>query len=229
MNEQTNVESQGASANAPGTLPVPASATRTSIPQPEPSSADPSTAGQPSPTPGGRGSASADSRLRFTEESHQYIRDHIRLADQKAAFFFTAATALLAFLYQNRVSNFWLHRPVMTWNILDVAAFLAMLCLAGAALLALYVLMPRLPGPRRGFIFWEAIAEYQTARQYSDELLVLSEATLAQEKAEHCHTLAGVCSEKFKVLRLAFYVLGVGLVCSIVVLLFLLPGGGPTP
>jgi hypothetical protein len=224
------------SGEAQASLPVPAGAATQSIPTPEPAAnVDAASAEQPRPAQADQGSASPDARSRFAEESHQYVSDHIKLADQKAAFFFTAATALLAFLYQNRVSQVWLKKPLMQWNVLDISAFLSMAALAVGALFALFVLMPRLPGSRRGYVFWEAIAEYQSARQYSDDLSTLSQSTFAQQKAEHTHELAIVCRAKYRHLRSAFFVLAIGLFFSIIVLLSFLPQGGvelkagPTP
>lgn len=156
----------------------------------------------------------------FTAFAHKYIRDYINLADQKATFLFTGATALLAFLYNKDVSERWL-KPVMQWNILDTIAFVAMAALAVGAFLALLVVIPRTPGSRRGFLFWEAIAEYETGRQYSDDLWLLSGPSLVQVKAEHCYDLAVVCRRKYRMLRCALWTGAVGLAGALFVFLFL--------
>ncbi len=162
----------------------------------------------------------AEAKAKFAEEVHQYIREYIRLADQKATFFFAASTALLAFLYKNGVSSHWL-KPVMTWNILDTVAFLGMAALAVCAVMSVFVVIPRTPGSRRGYIFWDAIAEYDTARQYADELDRLTGPTLTQLKAEHCFDLARVCRKKYRVLRIALWFAAIGLGGSVIVFLFL--------
>ena len=69
-------------------------------------------------------------------------------------------------------------------------------------------------------MFWEAIAEYDTGRQYSDELRLLSAATLFQVKAEHCYDLARVCRKKYSMLRAAIWTGAVGLIASLFVFLF---------
>jgi hypothetical protein len=160
-----------------------------------------------------------DKRLLFAEQTHQYIREYIRLADQKAAFFVTASTALLAFLYRADLSSRWL-KPILEWNILDMATFLAMMALALSILLSFSVVIPRTPGSRRGYLFWEAIAEYDTNRQYADDLSTLSVATLLQIKAEHCHDLARVCRRKYAALRASLWIGTVGLTASLLVFLF---------
>ena len=37
-------------------------------------------------------------KLKFAEETHQYVRDYIRQADQKATFLFVGSSTLLAYL-----------------------------------------------------------------------------------------------------------------------------------
>ena len=172
-----------------------------------------SDAAQPT-TVGSVSGVSVDTDLNTKSEfgafAHHYIRDHITLADQKAAFCFTAATALLGFMYTENVSARWL-KPVMQWNILDTIAFVAMAALAVGAFLAILVVIPRTSGSRRGFLFWEAIAEYGTGRQYSDELWQLSGPSLFQVKAEHCYELAVVCKQKYRMLQRSLWVSAVGL------------------
>lgn len=201
-------------------LQVPAAIARAPLPTPTEHVAEASDATQPT-TVGSVGvRTDIDSKGEFTAFAHQYIREYINLADQKATFFFTGATALLAFLYNKNVSARWL-KPVMQWNILDTIAFVAMAALAVGAFLALLVIIPRTPGSRRGFLFWEAIAEYETGRQYSDDLWLLSGPSLVQVKAEHCYDLAAVCRRKYRMLRCALWTGAVGLAGALFVFLFL--------
>ena len=201
-------------------LQVPVSMARTSLPTPIEHVAEASETGQPT-TIGSVGvRTDIEAKGEFTSFAHQYIRNYINVADQKATFFFTGATALLAFLYNKNVSARWL-KPVMQWNILDTIAFVAMAALAVGAFLALLVVIPRTPGSRRGFLFWEAIAEYETGRQYSDDLWLLSGPSLVQVKAEHCYDLAVVCRRKYRMLRSALWTGAVGLAGALFVFLFL--------
>jgi hypothetical protein len=200
-------------------LPVPPAVTREPLPTPSGGGDTVSDKQQPAAPTSTASPGDADARERFAESVHQYVREYIRLADQKAAFLFTGATALLAFLYKNGVSARWL-KPVMQWNILDTVTFVAMTTLALGVLLALLVVIPRTSGSRRGFLFWEAVAEYDTGRQYSDEVRLLSSATLFQVKAEHCFDLARVCRQKYRMLRAAIWAGAVGLTASLFVFLF---------
>lgn len=200
-------------------LPVPATLTREALPTPSGGGESVADKQQPAPPISPVAPGDAQARERFAETTHQYVREYIRFADQKASFLFAGATALLAFLYKSGVSARWL-KPVLQWNILDTLAFLAMTSLALGVVLALFVVIPRTSGSRRGFLFWEAIAEYDSSRQYSDELRLLSAATLCQVKAEHCFDLARVCRKKYGVLRAAIWTGAVGLAASLVVFLF---------
>jgi hypothetical protein len=160
-----------------------------------------------------------DARKEFAYAVHKYVRDNIQLADQKAAFFFTGATALLAFLFKNGTSEYWI-KPLMQWNVIDITAFVAMGGLGAGSLLAISVVWPRLPGSRRGFIFWEAVAEYETAREYADDVARLSAATLSQCVSEHCHDLSKVCRAKYKHLRFSIWLCSIGLAASVCIFLF---------
>ena len=199
---------------------TPVAIARAPLPTPTEHAAEASDAAQP--TTAGSAGVRTDigAKDKFAAFAHHYIRDYINLADQKATFFFTGATALLAFMYNKNISAQWL-KPLMQWNILDTIAFVAMAALAVGAFLALLVIIPRTPGSRRGFLFWEAIADYETGRQYSDDLSLLSGPSLVQVKAEHCYDLAVVCQRKYQMLRYALRTGAVGLAGALFVFLFL--------
>lgn len=209
---------QGSQSKSPSSLPVPEAAVSEALPVPPPPTDEaPGTTAvfQPCPVV----PADLDERLAFAEQTHQYIREYIRLADQKAAFFFTACTALLAFLYRVNASARWL-RPVLEWSVIDAAAFVAMFALGVSAVTSLIVVIPRTPGSRRGYLFWEAIAEYETSRKYADDLASVPLPDLLQIKAEHSHDLAKVCRAKYRALRAALRIGTVGLGAAVVVFLF---------
>jgi len=219
MTDSREMDTQTAQDKPSSGLPVPPAFTRGPLPTPSGRGEDVTDRQQPKPPAATGTPEDAEARERFAEGAHQYVREYIRLADQKASFLFTAATALLAFLYKSGISTKWL-KPLMQWNILDMIAFVAMTALALGVLLALLVVIPRTPGSRRGFLFWEAIAEYENCRQYSDELRLLSAATLSQIKAEHCFDLARVCRTKYRILRGAIWTGALGLAASLFLFLF---------
>jgi Pycsar effector protein len=218
--DQDQATAQSARDKSSGELPVPPGIGRQALPTPSASGGTSADKQQPAQPDSDMLRGDAEAREKFAQMVHEYVREYIKFADQKATFVFTGATALLAFLYKNDISARWL-KPVMEWNILDALAFISMSALALGAVLAILVVVPRTSGSRRGFLFWEAIAEYETGRQYSDELRSLSPATLFQVTAEHCFDLARVCRAKHSMLRAAIWTAAVGLVASLSVFLFL--------
>jgi hypothetical protein len=181
---------------------------------------------QPSPSKSERPEAEAQGQ--FVSSVHQYIRDNIQFADQKATFFFAGTTALLAVLYKLEVTSRWL-KPVLAWNVLDLAAMLAVVGLGVGSMLALMVVIPRLPGSRRGMIFWEAIAQFQTARQYADDIAQLSNAALTQNLAEHCYDLALVCKKKYRLLRWSIIASAIGAAACVLLFAFTSPPANDKP
>ncbi len=220
MSHQIEPDAQATRQKISAELPVPHGFAQEALPTPSGGQEAGADRQQPAPPVSLTAPADSEARERFVEATHQYVREYIRHADQKASFLFTGATALLAFLYKNGVSSRWL-KPVMDWNILDMVAFLAMTALALGVFFALLVVVPRTSGSRRGYLFWEAIAEYDSGRQYSDELRLLSRATLCQVKAEHCFELAKVCSKKYRMLKIAIWTGAIGLAAAVLVFLFI--------
>lgn len=158
----------------------------------------------------------------FAEAVHNYIRQYINLADTKAAFTFTVTTTLLAFLYQQGVSSRWI-KPPSTWGPGDILGFIAMLGLAGGSLVSLAVIVPRLKGSKRGYVFWNAIVEFDSAANYAEEVLRRSSNELVKAKLEHCYELASVCTRKYRTLNLAIRIGALGLSAGVLYLLFFRP------
>src|ERR1700692_1339153 len=105
MSDTSQTEPQALRDQVGTGLAVPGGLAREALPVPTEEAIRTTERNQPiSPSAG----AARGARTRFFDGNHKYIRDNIRLADQKATFFFTGATALLAFLYKNDVSSRWL-------------------------------------------------------------------------------------------------------------------------
>ena len=156
---------------------------------------------------------------RFVDDVHLYIREHIRNGDQKAVFFFGATTALLAVLHSSGASSRWL-KPADTWGLLDSVTFVGMLALALAALTSAWAVVPRLPGSKRGALYFNAIAAHESATEYAGMVLGAPERSLLTEKAEHCHILARICRTKYRVLRVSLWCSFIGVVCVLAYFLF---------
>ncbi|MFC4761595.1 Pycsar system effector family protein [Dyella koreensis] len=166
--------------------------------------------------------------MTFASESHEYIREYIRNADQKAIFYFSVCSALLAFEHTQNWSQRWTKLP-SEWSALDLVTCAAMIGLALAAACFLYVVIPRLGGSPRGLIFFKSVAAYANAEEYVSDVVKRSEADLASEKLRHCHELAKVASSKYTALAAGLRVGGVAILCSLVLLVSVPPRNGNDP
>ena len=163
-------------------------------------------------------SAVPDAIAAYAEHIHDYVGEYIRLADQKAAFVFSACAALLAFLYQKGVSQRWLKVPT-GWGVGDAIAFLAMLGLGAAAFVAVGVIVPRLYGSRQGFFFWTAITHFGSPARYAEAALQVRPADLVRAQLEHTFELSRICRQKYRVLNVSIVFGAVGLYASLLYLL----------
>lgn len=164
----------------------------------------------------------ADYHIKFADEAHNYVREYIRNADQKATFFFAALTAILAFLNTQHVPSRWL-KNVAQWSFVDALGFISMLGLAVGAGVLLAVVFPRLKGSKRGILFFNAITEYESSTEYAEDVLARGTEVLVRAKLQHCYDLSKVCSDKYRMLRIGFWVGSIGTATA---LLFLLLANG---
>lgn len=158
---------------------------------------------------------------KFSEETHQYVREYIRQADQKAAFFFAGSTALIAFLYKTNLLQKWVMVPTQ-WNFLDVLAFIATIGLVVSAVACASTVFPRLKGSKRGHVFFNAIAEFETRKDYASDVRQRDVGELIEAKLCHVYDLAMICRTKFSFLRIGQWA-GVMGVVAMVLLLLLAP------
>jgi hypothetical protein len=157
-------------------------------------------------------------RLKFSEETHQYVREQIRLADQKATFFFAGATALLAYLHKAGMVNEWVVDP-RSWGLIDMFTFLATMGLILSAVACLATVIPRLNGSKRGLIFFAAIREYENAQEYVAEVMRHSSEALCAAKLRHIYELTDVCKKKYDVLKWGQWFGALGVIATLLLLL----------
>lgn len=157
-------------------------------------------------------------KLKFAEETHLYVRDYIRQADQKATFLFAGSGTLLAYLNSISVAQSWISNP-KTWGLLDVLSFFATSGLMLGAACCAFIITPRLSGSKRGLVFFSAIQEYESPTEYAIELNSKKPIELCEAKLKHIHELSKVCHVKFKYLSLAFRISIFGTFCALLVLI----------
>jgi hypothetical protein len=160
--------------------------------------------------------ASLSAKATFANQTHDYLRDQIKFADQKAAFLFTASSAMLAVLYGKAFHEHWLAEPS---DPSSISSFVAMISLLAASGFAASVVVPRRKGSPRGFIFWGAVASYKSSAEYVAAVSSLTEVDLVTEKLHHCHELARIAQRKYGVLDRGLWLGSIGAAAAAISLL----------
>lgn len=166
--------------------------------------------------------------IKFAAESHEYVREYIRNADQKAIFYFSVCSALLAFEHTQNWGYRWMKSPSV-WTAADLVTFVAMITLALAASLFLWTVLPRLGGSPRGVIFFKAIVGFNNVDDYVADVVRRPETDLATEKLRHCFELAKVASRKYDVLNAGLLCGAVGILCSLLLFVVVPPAERSAP
>jgi hypothetical protein len=156
----------------------------------------------------------------FANDINEYIREYIRLADQKAAFVFGLCAAIVGVLYQAEEPQHWFTNP-QGWMPSKVLAAVAMFCLAIGAFMSAATVFPRRKGSHSGYVFFNAIAERSSGERYANDVFKLSMRDLARERLEHCYDLARVCRRKYWWLIWAFWLAAIGTTLAVIDLLCL--------
>ena len=161
--------------------------------------APPTPPGEPDTKGPGAQPVPSDAHVDFAEQTHQYVREYIRNADQKAAFFFAAATAGLGYLLTHHPVAAWFKTPVFA--LADCVWLVAVFGLAVGAGFFLSVVFPRLQSSSPGLIFFNEIAAHPSAIEYTEGVLATPAAEIARTKLRHLYDLATICRKKFSALR----------------------------
>jgi hypothetical protein len=197
-----------------------------------------------------------EERHNLPEFTHEYLREHIKFADEKAAVVFAAVAALLAYLKADGAFDV-LHRWPEKWGWHDWAGVVASVLLALASIFALWVVKPRGGGGvlgalrdtgrgvlralglgRRadatepsGVIYWEEIRGHADADAYAARVEALTQRAARREVLGHNYVLAGINRGKYAALAWAIRTAGAGFVATIFYLFTskALPTPAPTP
>jgi len=151
---------------------------------------------------------------RFASETHSYVSDLIRLADEKAAFFSGASAAMLYLLFNSHAEKYlsWSLNPNSMHSLIALSA---MTSLSVACVLGLGVVMPRRRAAAvSGHIFFEEIVRYDSRESFATEVMQLSDEQLIKEKLTNIYDLAIVCSSKYRVLAWQLWSMIIGLILA---------------
>jgi len=144
----------------------------------------------------------------FCEFTHEYLRQYIELADQKAAFLFAITSAVSGYIITSKVSPFvnsidW--QLPLNWSLMAGKASVLLFLIS--ALSCILAVLPRLKrNERPGLIFWEEIIAVDSADKYVKMVGNHNDQSMSYEIAAHSHTLAGICNRKYLCLKVGMYV-----------------------
>jgi hypothetical protein len=179
----------------------------------------------PEPTPLGALHQSTyepeDVLSRFASETHAYISDSIRFADEKAAFFSGASAAMLYLLFNSHAERYlsWSLNSSSMHSLIGIAAMVA---LSMACIFGISVVTPRRRlGLASGHIFFDAIIQSNSRETFAAEVMQLSKEQLIAEKLMHSYDLAKVCNRKYRAQTLQLFLMIAGLILAAPYLLFL--------
>lgn len=158
-----------------------------------------------------------DARLTFTINLHEYLRENVLMADQKAAFMLAAVLTTIAFMSQKGTTRILTqhHQCIELTDILTISAILSLLI---SAIFSIIVVIPRTRGYRaeNSIIYWNAIAKSKDSQSYAGRVSELPLTTLVDAKLEHCFELAKICQRKFRFAKIALWWGTYGLIAATV-------------
>lgn len=108
-------------------------------------------------------------------------------------------------------------KPPKEWCSLET------LCLFGlivCLIFAILVVFPSLKGSKKGIIFFNSVAEYESYNEYIGDVLKKDDQEIAGEYLRHIHELSKICTTKFKRLKLSFCSGIIGLIAALYILIF---------
>lgn len=161
----------------------------------------------------------------FCEFTHEYLRQYIELADQKAAFLFAIVSAISAYVLTSKFSPFvkpfqW-STPV-EW--LQLSGKTSVILFVISAVSCILVVLPRLwRNPKPGLIFWEEIVAVESVEKYAEMACNQTDQSASCEIVNHAYALAGVCKRKYFYLKVAMYLAFLGFILLALYLWPLLP------
>jgi hypothetical protein len=141
-----------------------------------------------------------------------YLTDNVKFADSKAGVLMGIDGLLL------RAAIDYFNEAGITFRTLPQSmASTEFFLIVGSALLiagivlALAVVFPRKSsGSNRGFVFWESIAKYPSADEYTNDLMNIKEDELDRKMAEQQYYVSKTATKKYRMLRRAFWASSLG-------------------
>jgi hypothetical protein len=146
-----------------------------------------------------------------------YLTDNIKFADSKAGVLIGVDGLLL----RSAIDYFDSHGITIASLVesfsMRLFPVLGAAFLIAGIVLSLAVVFPRRgAGAKKGFIFWENIAQYPSAREYTKDLMNTGEEELDKNMAEQHYYVSMTATKKYTLLRRAFWASSLGALCIVV-------------
>jgi hypothetical protein len=152
--------------------------------------------------------------LEFLWNTHDYLGEYVRFSDAKVGVVFTLAGALIGVLWSTRAHEGF-NVPLRQWESTVWVSLLAFLSLAGSICASFYAIAPRFwKAASYNPIFWDGIAEFETAENYSRWIRTQSSQSLSEALARQIFTLTYICKAKYRGVCVAIYLLILGAIAS---------------
>jgi hypothetical protein len=166
-----------------------------------------------------QGSTLDDHHWEFANFEEGYVRCYITLADTKAAWSFTIASGMLAFLFSQNSTQLMLLKP--EWSRALILLLAGVILLVLSAFYSFRVVAPRLKSPSgEGIVFFGAVAAQKSAESYVSAVAARDKRALTEARLKHCYDVSRVCSGKYQHLKRAIWLGLPGLALAITYLLF---------
>lgn len=163
----------------------------------------------------------------FGRCNNQYLLECIKLADAKASLLLVIEGGFLF-----KIADGWWEiarfiktdtQPSIPLNFYVISLALATFLLLVSVVAALLVIFPREgEKDKKGYIFWENVADFPNAKTYAAEVIDIPKEKLDLLVLEQNYHLSVTAKRKYKVLRRAFIIGSIALVISIFVIGFFL-------
>lgn len=136
----------------------------------------------------------------FAEFQEAYVRHYIGLADTKAAWSFTIASGVLAYLVGQAEVRAALLAPECSIKFMLLVGSVISLVLS--AFFAFRVVAPRLTSQSgEGVVFFGAVAAKASAEAYIRDVVSRSHAELTSARLQHCYDVSKICTKKYGSLK----------------------------
>lgn len=142
-----------------------------------------------------------------------YITDNIKFADSKAGILIGMDGLLLRAAVEYFNSAGITFESLLESLVLSERFFLIFgsASLIVGIILSIAVVFPRRgSGVKRGFVFWESIAQYPSAADYTKDLMEITEEELDRKMAEQQYYVSLAATKKYNMLRRAFWASSLG-------------------